>query len=119
KMRLIQTNLRETDINLDVNELFETLDLYSANTLLINAGGIVSFYPTKLKYQYRAPNQNQDLLEKVIAKAKKSNIKVIARFDFSKAQEQLFEERPDMFYRTYDGREVNYHGIVHTCINGE
>lgn len=117
-MRLVQTNLRETDGNLDVDELFDRLERYAANTLLVNAGGIVSFYPTNLKYQYRAPNQNQDLLEKVIKKAKESNIKVMARFDFSKAQEQLFAEHPEWFYRTYDGKEVNYHGIVHTCLNG-
>ncbi len=118
KMRLIQTNLRETDMNLDVEELFGTLVQYSANALLINAGGIVSFYPTKLAYQYRAPGQSQDLIKEVCAKAKKADLKVIVRFDFSKAQEQLFFERPEWFYRTYEGKEVNYHGIVHTCVNG-
>jgi hypothetical protein len=117
-LRLIQNNLRETDANLNVDRLIEDLQRLSTNVLMMNAGGIVAFYPTKLEYQYRAANQQKDLLKEAIEKAHAHGMKFIARFDFSKAHESIFDKRPEWFYRTREGKEVNYHGIVHTCING-
>lgn len=117
-LRLIQNNLRETDANLNVDRLIEDLQALSANVLMMNAGGIVAFYPTKLEFQYRAAGQQKDLLKEAIEKAHASGMKFIARFDFSKAHESIFDKRPEWFYRTGAGKEVNYHGIVHTCING-
>lgn len=117
-LRMIQTNLREVDATLDVDQLVSTLEEFSANTLMMNAGGIFAFYPTDLAYQYQTPFLKEDLLEKVIKKTHEAGIKFIARFDFSKAHEKIYKEKPEWFYRTIEGREVNYHGIVHTCING-
>lgn len=116
-LRLIQNNLREKDANLDVDALISQLKKLSANVLMINAGGIVAFYPTKLEYHYRAANQQKDLLREIVDKAHSNDIRVIARFDFSKAHESIFVKKPEWFYRTKDGREVNYHGIVHSCIS--
>jgi hypothetical protein len=117
-LRLIQNNLRETDADLNVDLLIEELNKLSANVLMMNAGGIVAFYPTELEYHYRAAGQTKDLLKEAIEKAHVSNMKFIARFDFSKVHERIFARRPEWFYRTREGKEVNYHGIVHTCING-
>ncbi|OXM83592.1 alpha-amylase family protein [Paenibacillus rigui] len=118
RMRLIQNNLRESDANLDVERSIEELKKLSANVWMINAGGIVAFYPTQLEYHYRAAGQQKDLLAEAVEKAHANGIKLMARFDFSKAHEDVFHRRPEWFYRTREGREVNYHGIVHTCING-
>ncbi|MBW7456895.1 alpha-amylase family protein [Paenibacillus sepulcri] len=117
-LRLIQNNLRETDANLDVDRLIGDLKKLSANVLMMNAGGIVAFYPTKLDYHYRAMGQQKDLLKEAIDQAHANGMKFIARFDFSKAHESIFRKQPEWFYRTKEGREVNYFGIVHTCING-
>ncbi|MFD0679195.1 MULTISPECIES: alpha-amylase family protein [unclassified Paenibacillus] len=117
-LRLIQNNLRETDANLDVDRLIGELQELSANVLMMNAGGIVAFYPTKLEYHYRAAGQQKDMLKEAIEKAHAAGMRFIARFDFSKAHESIFAKRPEWFYRTKEGKEVNYHGIVHTCING-
>ncbi|NHN32965.1 alpha-amylase family protein [Paenibacillus agricola] len=117
-LRLIQNNLRETDANLDVDLLIEELNKLSTNVLMMNAGGIVAFYPTELEYHYRAAGQTKDLLKEAITKAHANGMKFIARFDFSKAHETIFAKHPEWFYRTRKGKEVNYHGIVHTCING-
>ncbi|NHN34197.1 family 10 glycosylhydrolase [Paenibacillus agricola] len=118
KLRLVQNNLRETDANLDVDLLIGDLEKLAANVLMMNAGGIVAFYPTKLEYHYRAEGQQKDLLKEAIDKAHAAGLKFIARFDFSKAHESIYNKQPDWFYRTKEGKEVNYHGIVHTCING-
>ncbi|MCY1103719.1 family 10 glycosylhydrolase [Shouchella clausii] len=117
-LRMIQTNLREVDATLNVNQLISDLKAFSANTLMMNAGGIFAFYPTKLKYQYQTPYLKQDLLREVIEKTHEAGMRFIARFDFSKAHESIFKEKPEWFYRTIEGHEVNYNGIVHTCING-
>ncbi|WP_019536656.1 alpha-amylase family protein [Paenibacillus ginsengihumi] len=118
KLRLIQTNLREIDADLDVDRLIAELKQYEANVLMINAGGIFAFYPSRLEYHYVTPYLKKDMLREAIDKAHEHGIRVIARFDFSKAHESVFERKPEWFYRTREGKEVNYYGIVHTCLNG-
>jgi hypothetical protein len=117
-LRLVQNNLREVDADLDVDKLISQLKAMDANVLMMNAGGMFAFYPSKLPYQYVTPYLKRDLLGETIQKAHKNGIRFIARFDFSKAHESIFEKRPEWFYRTRDGKEVNYSGIVHTCLNG-
>lgn len=117
-LRLIQTNLREVDAKMDVDQLVSDLKGFSANTLMMNAGGIFAFYPTELKYHYRTPYLQNDVLREVIDKTHNANMKFIARFDFSKAHESIFESKPEWFFRTKENKEVNYDGIIHTCING-
>lgn len=119
RLRLIQNNLREIDANLDVGRLMEDLKAFSANVLMMNAGGIIAFYPTELEYHYRAPAQTKDLLQEAITQAHANDMKFIARFDFSKAHESLYAKKPEWFYHNREGQPVNYHGIMHTCLNGE
>lgn len=118
-LRLVQNNLREIDADMDVGLLMRQLKDLEANVLMMNAGGIFAFHPSKLQYQYVTPYLKKDLLGETIRKAHENGIRFIARFDFSKAHETIFEQKPEWFYRSKDGREVNYYGIVHTCLNGE
>src|SRR5688500_18929831 len=53
--RLVQTNLREIDATMDVNAYVQSIVDAGANVVLINVGGIVANYPTKLAYQFRNP----------------------------------------------------------------
>ncbi|MEV5026830.1 family 10 glycosylhydrolase [Paenibacillus sp. LPE1-1-1.1] len=117
-LRLVQNNLREVDADLDVDLLIAELKAFQANVLMMNAGGMFAFYPSKLQYQYVTPYLTKDLLGEAIEKAHANGIRFIARFDFSKAHESIFLQQPDWFYRNKEGREVNYNGIVHTCLNG-
>lgn len=117
KLRLIQTNLREIDADLDVDALISELKQYRTNVWMMNAGGMFAFYPTQLPFQYATPYLKKDLLGEAVSKAHANGMRFIARFDFSKAHESLFAANPEWFYRTREGREVNYHGIVHTCLN--
>lgn len=118
-LRMIQNNLREVDADLDVDKLIGKLQELSANTLMMNAGGMFAFYPTQLQYQYTTPYLKKDLLRETINKTQEAGIRFIARFDFSKAHESIFQQQPDWFFRTKEGKEVNYNGIVHTCVNSE
>jgi len=119
RLRLIQNNLREIDADLDVDELIRELISFEANVWMMNAGGIFAFYPSKLEYHYVTPYLRKDLLGEAVRKAHDRGIRFIARFDFSKAHESIFEKRPEWFYRTAAGEAVRYHGVVHTCLNGD
>lgn len=117
QLRLIQNNLRETDANLDVDLLIRDLQEFDANVLMMNAGGIVAFYPSTLEYQYISSSLEKDLLAETVSKVHEAGMRFIARFDFSKAHESIYAKRPEWFYRTKAGEAVNYHGIMHTCLN--
>ncbi|MGF9697350.1 family 10 glycosylhydrolase [Paenibacillus sp. MABNR03] len=119
RLRLIQNNLREIDADMNVDLLMKELQEFQANVLMMNAGGMFAFYPSTLEHQYVTPYLQTDLLQEAISKSHKLGMKFIARFDFSKAHESLFEAHPEWFYRDRNGQEVNYYGIVHTCLNGE
>lgn len=117
-LRMIQLNLREADANVDAERIVDQTAALSANVLMINAGGVAAFYPTDLPFHFRAPNQDKDLLAEVLDYAKAREMRVIARFDFSKAHESLGASHPDWFYHSQSGQMINYHGLLHTCLNG-
>ncbi|WP_248928148.1 family 10 glycosylhydrolase [Paenibacillus hamazuiensis] len=117
-MRLIQTNLREIDAGLDIDEFMESLEEFSANVLLFNVGGIVANYPSLLEFHYVNPNMKDDFTGKVIKRVHERGMKFIARFDFSRINEACALPNPDWLYRSVDGEIVNYNGQVHTCVNG-
>lgn len=45
-------------------------------------------------------------------------MKLLARFDFSRLNEQIALKHPDWLYKSVNGNRVNYNGQVHTCLNG-
>jgi len=116
--RLVQTNLREIDAGMDTDAYVQSMVDASANVVLLNVGGIVANYPTKLPFQYRNPFMKGDLVGELIKKLHAKGIKVIGRFDFSKINETLAAKRPEWLYVSANGKHVNYNGQVHTCING-
>jgi hypothetical protein len=105
-LRVIQTNLPAYEAALDPDSLVKDLLYFSANTLIINAGGIMAFYPTKLEYQYTNPHMKPDMLKEVISKCHDAGIRVIVRFDFSRAHKSIFEKHPDWFYISAEGERI-------------
>lgn len=116
--RLIQTNLREIDTDLDPERLVADVVETGGTVLLFNCGGIVANYPTALEFHYRNPYLRGDLVGDVLRECKKRGIRFIGRFDFSKANEVYLARHPEWFYRRLDGQVVNYNGQIHTCVNG-
>ena len=82
-IRLIQTNLPETKAVIDPDAYVDSVVAIAANTVLLNVGGIVANYPTKLEYQYRNPYLKTDLVGELVKKLHSKGIRVIGRFDFS------------------------------------
>ena len=51
-VRFLQTNLSETDSTVDPKALVAAVADFRANTFLLNMGGIVAQYPTKVPFHY-------------------------------------------------------------------
>jgi hypothetical protein len=105
-IRMIQANLPAYEATLNVDSLIADLKYFSANTLLINAGGIMAFYPTKLEYQYVNPYMKENMLEDVVRKCHETGIRVMVRFDFSRAHKSIFDKHPDWFYISPQGERI-------------
>jgi hypothetical protein len=120
-VRLVQTNLRETDSGLDPARLIGQVADLSANTLLFGCGGIVAHYPTEVEFHYRSPHlpQGRDLFGETLREAHRRGIRVIGRFDFSRAPKPVFDAHPEWFLRTSDGQPVaDENGLYTSCISG-
>src|SRR5689334_8383834 len=51
-VRFLQTNLSETDSTVDPVALVKAVAEFPANTFLVNMGGIVAQYPTRVPFHY-------------------------------------------------------------------
>lgn len=105
-LRVIQTNLPAYEAGLNADSLVADLKDFSANTLIINAGGIMAFYPTALDCQYTNPYMNKNMLGDVVQKCHTAGIRVIVRFDFSRAHKSIFDMHPDWFYISPAGERI-------------
>jgi hypothetical protein len=119
-LRWVQTNLRETDANLDVARLMAQLTEMRANVLHFGMGGIAAYYPTKVAFHYPSPHMpaGRDLFGEVVREAHARGIRVVGRYDLSKTRKEVFDAHPEWFFRKADGSPVIYNGLYSTCING-
>ncbi|GIN07882.1 alpha-amylase family protein [Shouchella clausii] len=128
-VRVIQPNLQVKDTGqIDPERLAEQLYNMEANTVVFNVGGIYAWYPTEV--QNHTINEylptSHDLLLKMIEAVHKRNMRFIARFDFSKAEDTIYLKNPQWFVRDQTGkpqvigshRPGNWSLLMSTCING-
>lgn len=117
-LRMIQNNLRDIDAKMDIDRYIDTLKDFGANACMVGCGGITSFYPTNLEFQYRNPYMEGDFFGNLLEKCHKNGIRVIARFDFSKTHASIYEKHKEWFTKSIHGEPVRYHDTVATCVNG-
>ncbi len=115
---MLLTNLREIDATMDLDRYIREVKDFGATVVMFNVGGIVANYPTDLRYHYRNPHMQGDLVGTVLDRLHKEGIRVIGRFDFSKINEKFAAEKPGWLYVSEKGGNVNYNGQVHTCVSG-
>lgn len=119
RLRVIQVNLPDYEAaTLHPDSLVEDLEKYAANTLIINAGGIMAFYPTKLPFHYTNPYMQPNMLREVISKCHQKKIKVIVRFDFSRVHESIFKAHPDWCYISPANERIINTNMYAVTING-
>lgn len=128
-LRVIQPNLQVRDTSsIRPAELAQQMECLHANAVVFNVGGIYAWYDTKIEYHYKNAflPREYDLLEKVISECHSRGIKFIARFDFSKASDYIYQKRPEWFARDPDGepkiiggkRFGEWNLLLSTCTNG-
>ena len=119
-VRFLQTNLSETDSTVDPAVLVSAVADFGANTFLLNMGGIVAQYPTKVPFHYASTflPAGRDLFGDVVRLAHARGIRVVGRFDLSKTQKAAFDAHPEWFFTRANGQPAVYNGLYSTCING-
>lgn len=118
KYRMIQNNFRDIDAAIDVEKYVQTLKEFHANVCMVGCGGITAFYPTELECQKTSPYLQDDVLERLLAVCHENQIRVIARFDFSKTHLDFLERHPEWYSRSLDKEPVLFHDTAATCVNG-
>ncbi|MCB0684923.1 MAG: family 10 glycosylhydrolase [Saprospiraceae bacterium] len=116
-LRVMQCNLPAYEANLNVDSLMEDLQRFSVNTLIINGGGIMAFYPTDLEFQYTNPYMQPNMLADVIERCHQLHIRVITRFDFSRFHRTIFQKHPDWAYISPNGDRIINDDMYMASIN--
>ena len=127
--RVIQDNLQVADTpRMDPETIARETQEMSANVLVVNVGGIYAWYPSNVRYHHvnEYLPKDRDLLKDLIEACHARGIRVVARFDFSKTDDFVCQERPEWFVREPGGsarsygslRPGNWSILYATCING-
>lgn len=116
--RIVQTNLRLTDANLDPVAIALQVKEFGATALTFNVGGIYAFYPTKLPLQATNPRLTRDLTGDMLEAARAQDLRMIGRFDLSKGTRVAYEAEPDWFVHNAQGQPQEYNGTYQACVNG-
>ena len=86
--------------------------------VIVNAGGIVAYYPSKFPLHHRARDLgDRDLYGEIVAAAREEGLAVLARMDSNRADEQFYAAHPDWFTRDAAGQTYRAGEHYITCIN--
>ena len=116
----MQTNIAEIDpTRYDIPWWREHWKRTSTQGIVVNAGGIVAFYPTHVPLQRRAQFlSDRDLFGDLVKAAHEDGIAVFARMDSNGAGDAVVQARPDWFTRNAAGQPYRDRGLNVPCING-
>ena len=127
-LRVIQTNLQVLDTpKMEPEKIAAEMEDLGANVLVVNVGGIYAWYPTEVPFHTVNPclPESFDLLQELIISCHRRNIRLVARYDFSKASDSVYQRKPQWFSRNPDGtpqvigamRPGQWDLLYSTCIN--
>ncbi len=118
--RMVQTNLREVDMDgISAESYARDLADFGATVVNLNAAGILASYETELDCQEQSRFLTGDSLEQMVKACHDRGIKVIARCDFTKVSERLYEQHPEWAYRDAEGNALVYNGMAQVCFNSD
>ena len=105
-----QVNFNERDpIELNIDEWLDYWASLKIDALLLNGGGILAFYPTRIPYHHKSQYLgDRDLFGDFTKAAKSRGIRVVARLDCNYAWEEAWKAHPDWFERGADGEPVRH-----------
>ncbi|HEX3813656.1 MAG TPA: alpha-amylase family protein [Mycobacteriales bacterium] len=86
--------------------------------VIVNAGGIVAYYPSRHRLQHRAEYLgDRDFYGDIAAAARAEGIVVVARMDSNRADEPFYVEHPDWFAVDAAGEPYRTGGQYVACVN--
>ena len=97
-MRWAQLNSTEDDVaGMDIDFWMDYFKRIHADALCITAGGVVAFYPTKIKYHRpsRWLAKRPDYLRQVVEGCRKLGMVVVARTDPHATYDDVHQDHPD------------------------
>ncbi|MFN8635237.1 MAG: alpha-amylase family protein [Chloroflexota bacterium] len=114
-----QTNLTELDpIRYDAAWWRQQWKRTHVQGVIVNAGGIVAYYPSRYPLQHRAEYLGErDLYGEIVAAAREDGLAVLARMDSNRADERFYLEHPDWFAVDADGRPYRAEDRFVACVN--
>lgn len=118
--RWVQTNLNEQDpATYDAALWADYWARVRAQGVIVNAGGIVAFYPTALPWHHRAlALGDRDLFGEILGAARRAGLTVLARMDSTRTYEDVFRAHPDWFARDAHGNPFKAGDLYTVCVNG-
>src|SRR6266568_7298723 len=101
-----QTNITERDpVRYDIPWWREYWKRTQIQGVIINAGGIVAYYPSKFPLHHRAEFLNgRDLYGELANAAHEDGLAVLARMDSNRAAEDFYKQDPDWFTVDANGK---------------
>ena len=114
-----QTNITEKDPDqYDIPWWREYWKRTEVQGVIINAGGIVAYYPSKFPLHHRAQFLNgRDLYGELAEAAHQDGLVVVARMDSNRTAEDFYRAHPDWFTRNAEGQPYRADDKYITCIN--
>lgn len=90
----------------------------STKGVVVNAGGIVAYYPTKVPLHKTAEFLNgRDLFGELCRAAHEDGVAVFARMDSNRAHEEFYKAHPDWFAVDASGKPYKAADLYISCIN--
>jgi hypothetical protein len=114
-----QTNLSELDpTNYDGDWWRDYWRRTHTQGVIVNAGGIVAYYPSEIAMQYRAEHLGgRDLFGEIAQAARAEGLAVLARMDSNRTEEPFYRQHPDWFVMDRQGQPSVTQGRYQACVN--
>jgi len=114
-----QTNINEADPpHYDLDFWRSYWKKTGVEGIIVNAGGIVAYYPSANPLHHRARFLgDRDLFGDVLKAARADGLVVLARMDCNRAHEDFYQAHPDWFAQTVNGQTVRAADLYVTCIH--
>lgn len=114
-----QTNITEIDPSrYDISWWRKYWNRTQIQGIIVNAGGIIAYYPSKIPLHHHAEFlKGRDLFGELCNAAHEDGLAVFARMDSNRAHEELYKVHPDWFAMDASGRPYRAGDLYITCVN--
>lgn len=114
-----QINITEMDpIQYDISWWRNFWKETGTEGVVINAGGIVAYYPTKIPFHKQAQYlQGRDLFGELCNAAHEDGLVVFARMDSNRAHEEFYRAHPDWFALDKNNQPYKAADLYISCVN--